>query len=55
MVQFIISELREYLAEESPSLMFLYLITELCKIAGVDEDLEDNWIDLNKPIAPLKK
>lgn len=50
-----VNELKEYRRLNGTSLLFPSLITELCQLAGVKEDPEDNWVEPGKPINPLKK
>lgn len=50
----VIRELREYLHQGRPSLIFPPLITTLCKKVGVSRHHADNWVDPDEVFHPLK-
>lgn len=50
---YILRELREYLLDNSPGLMFPTLIIELCRWAEVEVRSTDHWLPTDKPFHPL--
>lgn len=51
---YIVHEQKEYFYQDIPTLIFPVLITELCKRADVEKQLEDHWIQPEKPYHSLK-
>lgn len=51
---YVVQMLKEYMFQGSSTLMFLSLITKLCRCAQVEEWNGDHWIPLDKPFHPLR-